>query len=83
MRVACEAVWHGRPLVISDWPINRALFPHAIHVANDAPAIAAGVNDALVRHAELRAAADEARAAQLARWHEQRQALAAALNGAS
>ena len=81
MRVACEAVWHGRPLVISDWPINRALFPHAVHVANDAPAIAAGVNEALVRHAELRAAAADARAAQLARWHEQRQALAAALNG--
>jgi hypothetical protein len=82
MRVACEAVWHRRPLVISDWPINRDLFPHAIHVANDPAAIAAGVNDALVRHAELRAAADDARTAQLARWHEQRQALVAALNGA-
>jgi hypothetical protein len=41
-----------------------------------------GVNEALVRHAELRAAADQARAAQLARWQEQRQALTDALNGA-
>ena len=79
MRVACEAVWHGRPLVISDLPINRALFPHAIHVANTAAAIAAGVSDALVRHAELRARAPQARALQEARWDEQRAALLAVL----
>ena len=82
MRVACEAVWYGRPLVISDWPINRALFPHAIHVANEAPAIASGLNAALVQHARLRAVADDARAQQQARWDEQRQALAAALGAA-
>lgn len=79
MRVACEAVWHGRPLVISDLPINRALFPHAIHVANQAAAIAAGVSDALVRHAELRARAPQARALQAARWDDQRDALKAVL----
>ncbi len=79
MRVACEAVWHGRPLVISDLPINHALFPHAIHVANTAAAIAAGVSDALVRHAELRARAPQARALQEARWIEQRDALLAVL----
>ena len=75
MRVACEAVWHGRPLVISDLPINRAVFPHAIHVANDAAAIAAGVGEALVRHAEIRARAPQARALQQARWDDQRAAL--------
>jgi glycosyltransferase involved in cell wall biosynthesis len=79
MRVACEAVWHGRPLVISDLPINRTLFPHAIFVANNAAAIAAGVSDALVRHAELRARAPQARALQEARWDEQREALKAVL----
>jgi hypothetical protein len=83
MRVACEAVWHGRPLVVSDWPINRELFPHAVHVANDGPAIAAGLNDALVHHARLRATADDARAQQQARWDEQRRALAAALGDAA
>jgi hypothetical protein len=81
MRVACEAVWHGRPLVISDLPINRALFPHAICVANTAAAIAAGVSDALVRHAEMRARAPQARALQEARWDEQRAALLAVLGG--
>ena len=79
LRVACEAIWHGRPLVISDLPINRALFPHAVHVANTAPAIAAGVSDALVRHAELRARAPEARALQAARWDDQCKALKALL----
>jgi glycosyltransferase involved in cell wall biosynthesis len=79
MRVACEAVWHGRPLVVSDLPINRALFPHAVHVANNPAAIAAGVSDALVRHAELRARAPQARALQEARWNEQRAALLAVL----
>jgi hypothetical protein len=79
MRVACEAVWHGRPLVVSDLPINRALFPHAVHVANTAAGIAAGVSDALVRHAELRDRAPEARALQEARWDDQREALKAVL----
>ena len=79
MRVACEAVWHGRPLVISDLPVNRALFPHAIHVANTAAAIAAGVSDALVRHVEMRARAPQARALQAARWDQQRAALLAVL----
>ena len=79
MRVACEAVWHGRPLVVSDLPINRTLFPHAIPVASTAAAIAAGVSDALVRHAELRARAPRARALQEARWDAQRAALQAAL----
>jgi hypothetical protein len=81
MRVACEAVWHGRPLVVSDLPINRSLFPHAVHVANNAAAIAAGVGDALVRHAELRARAPQARALQEARWNEQRAALLSVLGG--
>ena len=81
MRVACEAVWHGRPLVVSDLPINRALFPHAIHVANTTAAIAAGVSDALVRHAEMRARAPQARVLQQARWDEQRAALLAVLAG--
>jgi hypothetical protein len=75
LRVACEAVWHGRPLVVSDLPINRALFPHAVHVANTAAGIAAGVSDALVRHAELRDRAPQARALQKARWDEQREEL--------
>lgn len=81
MRVACEAVWHGRPLVVSDHPLNRELFPHAVHVPNTAEGIAAGVGDALVRHAELRAQAPAARALQAARWDEQRAAVEDLLAG--
>jgi glycosyltransferase involved in cell wall biosynthesis len=75
MRAAYEAVYAGRPLVTSDWPDLRALFPHAVHVGNHAGAIAAGLSEALHRHDELAAACPEAAAAQRARWQEQLLAL--------
>lgn len=75
MRAACEAVWAGRPLVVSDWPVARELFPFAVHVANDGPSIAAGLRRAESAYDALVSAADEARRVQLARWHAQRRAL--------
>jgi glycosyltransferase involved in cell wall biosynthesis len=71
MRTACEAVWAGRPLVITDRADLRELFPHAVHVANDARAIADGLAEAIRRHAQLRAAASEQRRAQETRWERQ------------
>lgn len=47
MRSAYEAVYARRPLVVSDWPSLREVFPHAHHVGNDAAALAAGVQAAL------------------------------------
>ena len=75
MRVAYEAVYAGQPLVTSDWPVLTELFPHAVHVANHAEAIAAGLAEALRRHAELSAACPAAAAAQRARWQGQLAAL--------
>ncbi len=79
MRAAYEAVYAGKVLVISDWPLSRELFPSAVPVRNDAAAIAAGVRHALEHHAELLAASVAARAGQLARWDAQVGALHAAL----
>jgi glycosyltransferase involved in cell wall biosynthesis len=79
MRAAYEAVYACRPLVISDWPINRALFPDATLVDNDPASIAAGVAACLrtsERQVELRR---KARRRQLDRWQHQLGELAAAL----
>jgi len=75
MRAAYEAVYARRPLVISDTPVLRNLFPNAVFVANDARSIADGVSQALDRRVELLAAADEALTLQLRRWSEQLAAL--------
>lgn len=75
MRAAYEAVYAGRPLVVSDWPVLRELFPHAVHVANHAGAIEAGLTEALRRHGELAAACPAAASAQRARWEGQLSAL--------
>jgi exopolysaccharide biosynthesis WecB/TagA/CpsF family protein len=75
MRAAYEAVYAGRPLVVSDWPGLKALFPYAVTVANDPEDIARGLREVLARHDDLRAAAGDARQVQMHRWEEQREAL--------
>ena len=75
MRAAYEAVYAQRPLVVSDWPGLREVFPHAVHVANTAEGVAAGVRQAVEQRAALAARAPEARAAQAARWDAQVAAL--------
>jgi glycosyltransferase involved in cell wall biosynthesis len=70
-RGASEAVWGGRPLIVSDWPEARAAFPFAIHIQNDPESIAEALRTAFERHGELAAQADDARRDQLGRWHEQ------------
>lgn len=71
MRAAYEAVYARRPLVVSDWPGLRELFPHAVHVTNDAAGIAAGIREAVDRRASLQAVAETARDEQQARWQSQ------------
>lgn len=78
-RSAYEAVYAGRPLVTTDWPHLRRLFPYAVTVKNTAQSIATGVRTALARQAELEAAAPAARAEQLDRWEGQAARLRAAL----
>ena len=71
MRAAYEAVYAGKVLVLSDWPVSRRLFPSAVAVANEAGALAKGIEDAVSRHVELTKAAAAARSAQLERWDGQ------------
>lgn len=53
-RGACEAVWLGQPLIISDWPILRDLFHMGtVHVSNTVEGIEAGVLEALEKNAVL------------------------------
>jgi hypothetical protein len=75
MRAACEAVYAGRPLLVSDWPAARRAFPYAIHVANDGSAIAHGIERVRREHARLRQLTGAAREVQVRRWQEQLAAL--------
>lgn len=79
MRAAYEAVYAAKPLAVSDWELARDLFPSAVHVANEGPAIAAGLADALRRYPDMAAAAASARATQLQRWEAQLEELRARL----
>ncbi len=75
VRAGYEAVWAGRPLVLSDTPALRDVFPHAVHAATTGPGLAAGLREAIARHDDLRAVAEAARAEQEARWERQRASL--------
>jgi glycosyltransferase involved in cell wall biosynthesis len=75
MRAAYEAVYACRPLVVTDWPALREIFPHAVHVPNTPDGIAAGVRRALDDLDGLRAVAETARTLQTQRWEAQLAAL--------
>ena len=75
MRSANEAVYAGRPLVVSDSELRRTLFPFAVLVGNDAGSIASGLREALERHAELVQSAPAAERLQHERWDDQIQTL--------
>jgi Glycosyl transferase 4-like domain len=75
MRSANEAVYAGRPLVVSDSELRRTLFPFAVLVGNDAVSIASGLREALERHAELVQSAPAAERLQHERWDDQIQTL--------
>lgn len=82
-RAAFEAVEGLRPLVLSETPDLRELFPAAVFVDNTPNGIAAGIREAVSRHAELVAVASEARDAQRRRWRRQQRQLEALLEGLS
>jgi glycosyltransferase involved in cell wall biosynthesis len=79
MRAACEAVWVGRPIVVSDWPISRELFPFAVHVANGGEELAIGLRRVDVDFGELAASGLAAYRLQRERWELQRRELRARL----
>ncbi len=71
MRAAYEAVYTRRPLIVTDWPVGRTLFPYAVHVPNDPTGIADGVRRARESFSVLAGSTDDARALQLHRWEAQ------------
>jgi glycosyltransferase involved in cell wall biosynthesis len=79
LRAAAEGIYHQRPLITSDLPHLRELFPSAIFISNDADGIVAGVERLRADVSSLHAAAPAARARLLRIWEQQRAALAAAL----
>ena len=79
MRAAYEAVYARKPLVISDWPLGRELFPFALAVDNDPESIAVGLRRAIADLPELDDRAEQALVLQNARWRAQLAALASVL----
>lgn len=75
MRAAYEAVYARRPLVVSDWPGLRDVFPYAVHVSNTEAGIADGVRRALDDLPHLQTQARAARDLQTERWVRQLAAL--------
>lgn len=75
VRAGYEAVYAERPLVVSDWPASREVFPHAVHVRCDAHELADGLRHAVAEHARLSALTPHALALQRTRWDEQLGAL--------
>lgn len=80
VRGGYEAVYAQRPLIVSDWPALREAFPYAVHVDNDAAAIADGLKRVCDHYAVLCRSAPHALAAQQQRWQMQLQQLLAVLN---
>lgn len=75
MRAAYEAVYAGRPLLLSAWPICRGLFPHSVHVANTIAGVASGLREVDAYFDRYAATASAALDLQRARWQGQREEL--------
>jgi hypothetical protein len=70
-RVANEAVFARRPLIVSDWPVLSRYFPYAVRVANSIDGVVAGIEKAIREYDELRAHVHVALKLQKDRWEEQ------------
>ena len=78
-RAAWEAIYLGRPVMTTSWPVLRESFAKgAVFVANDAAAIAQGIDALLSEHARFEREAFEARSERLARWQLAKREIVAA-----
>ena len=75
MRAAYEAVYASRPLVVSDWPLSRELFPYAAHADHDPVRLADAISSLLLDYERYAGTVEGARRLQLERWNAQRDAL--------
>lgn len=80
MRSAYEAVYAGRPLILTDTAALRELFPDAVFADNEPGALASAIRDVVDRLTELDATAPRARRRQHDRWLAQLQALRSLLH---
>lgn len=71
LRGAYEAIYLGTPVVVSDWPLLREAFDAgAVHVANRAADIAAGIRRIEADPSGFRTAAVELRERKMVQWSE-------------
>lgn len=83
MRAAYEAVYAGRPLVVSDWPVNRQLFPDAMHVGHPPKDLIDGIHSVCADYEVAMSKTGSARVRQVDRWEEQRLAVVDAIASAA
>ncbi|MGY5882435.1 glycosyltransferase [Modestobacter lacusdianchii] len=81
VRAGYEAVYARRPLVVSDTPVLREVFPEAVHTSNDAAAVATALRTALSLAGDPERL-DAALELQQSRWDDQLSRLRAALTKA-
>jgi glycosyltransferase involved in cell wall biosynthesis len=79
VRSGYEAVYAGRPLVTSDWPVLRETFPYAVHVMGRSAELAAALEGLEQRYEDLRSDTAAALAHQQATWANQRAAIEEAI----
>ena len=79
VRAGYEAVWAGRPLVVSDTPGLRNAFPDAVHTTHNVEEVCAALQHAVRHYGELCGAAGAARTRQAATVEQQLARLRAAL----
>jgi len=76
-RGACEALWLGKPIITSNWPLLRDYFCQGtVHVDNTAAGIRAGVLEMKKNHARLAAEIQELQAARRQEWQAKIEELA-------
>jgi glycosyltransferase involved in cell wall biosynthesis len=70
-RGACEALWLGKPIITSDWPLLQSYFHRGtIHVDNSAQGIHEGVAEMAQYHARYQVEIKELQKGQMQEWHD-------------
>lgn len=81
-RGACEALWLGRPIITSSWPLLRGYFHRgALHVDNVSASIREGVQMLRAHHPRYEAEIRELQAEHRRNWRVRVRALARMLQG--
>jgi glycosyltransferase involved in cell wall biosynthesis len=75
-RGACEALWLGRPVITSDWPLLRGYFDRgAVHVDNTAEGIRRGIEWLMAGYDGYRRGVSELQGIRRAEWSSTKKSL--------